>query len=243
MRIAQPYNRKLAPQLEFFVSFERSRILLFKIAASLDFSANICAAFVVTRARRRSAHIDSRTSTDSIFRAAPASRSIPIAAVSANAVTPPMDPRDAIAIFSSAAYRILRFREACEALRNCDEADLFIRGLDARFRREIAETGSNSIRELLRAHFAKLPEKLCALSEYAIIESRETAQGVTLSDSGQREVFDLCRIRVRSYHAALTMAEIIRREFAARPPNEKPQILIVAHESPRLAETPLAVAD
>ena len=48
-------------------------------------------------------------------------------------------------------------------------------------------TGSNSIRDLLRAHFARLPEMLRALSEFSIIECREDVPALTLTSSGRRE--------------------------------------------------------
>ena len=101
--------------------------------------------------------------------------------------TPPMDPRDAAEIFSTAAFGFVDFRAACEVLRSCDAVDLVIRGLDAQFRRDIARRGCNSIRDFLRAHFAKLPETLRALYEYAIVECREAAPALTLSSSGRRE--------------------------------------------------------
>ena len=136
---------------------------------------------------RSTAHLDSSTATISITREAPPSHSIPIAAVSANTVSPPMDPCDAASIFGSAAFGFCDFRAACEVLRSCDETELTIRGIDAQFRREIAATGSNSIRDLLRAHFARLPEMLRALSEFSIIECREDVPALTLTSSGRRE--------------------------------------------------------
>ena len=183
------------------------------------------------------ASFTSSAALDLIARTTPTQRSIPLAAVSANSISPPMDPCDAASIFGSAAFGFCDFRAACEVLRSCDETELTIRGLDAQFRREIAATGSNSIRDLLRAHFARLPEMLRALSEFAIIECREAVPALTLTSSGRREVIELCRIRVRSYYAALTVAEIIRREFSARPENEAPQIFVVKYEPIRPAET------
>jgi hypothetical protein len=184
------------------------------------------------------AHSDSRTAhTDSFTRGAPESRSIPIAAISANAVTPPMNPRDSSEIFNSAAYGFGDFGSACEALRGCDEADLIVRGPCASTRRDAASSNTIAIRELLRVHFAKFSEVLRTLFEFAIIEIREATQGLSLTETGQPEVFELGRVRVRSYHAALTIAEVIRREYSARPANERPQFLIVAHDETRPAET------
>ena len=170
-------------------------------------------------------------------RAAPTSHSISFVAVSANSITPPMDPRDATEVFSTAALGFVDFRAACEVLRSCESMDVFIRGLDAQFRRDIARSGYNSIRELLRARFARLPETLRALYEYAIVDCREAAPAMTVSSSGRREESTLCHLHVRSCSAALAMAEMIRREFATRPEHEAPQILIVAHEPSPHAET------
>ena len=50
-------------------------------------------------------------------------------------------------------------------------------------------------------------------------------------------MFEICRVRVRSYHAALTIAEVVRREYAARPATARPQILVIAREETRPAET------
>ena len=149
-----------------------------------------------------------------------------------------MNPHDAAETFSAAAFGFCDFRAACEDLRSCDEADLIIRGLDTQFKRDIARSGCASIRDLLRVQFAKLPEMLRALSEFSIVECREDAPALTLTSSGRREAIELCRIRVRSYYAAFTVAEIVRREFAARPENESPQIVIVTHEATRHAEQP-----
>ena len=176
----------------------------------------------------------------------PTSQSIFFAAVSANSFTPSMDPRDATEVFSTAALGFIDFRAACEVLRSCEAMDVLIRGLDAQFRRDIARSGCNSIRELLRTRFARLPETLRALYEYAIVDCREAAPAMTVSSSGRREESTLCRLHVRSCYAALTMAEMVRREFATRPEHEAPQILIVAHESSQHAETaaqPLPSAD
>lgn len=115
--------------------------------------------------------------------------------------------------------------------------DLVIRGLDAQFQRDIASTGCNSVRELLRVRFAKIPEPLRALYEFAIIECREATPALCLSSSGRREEASLCYLRIRSCYAALAVAELVRREFAARLEPEKPQILIVAHGLGLPAET------
>ena len=69
----------------------------------------------------------------------PTSQSISFAAVSANSFTPSMDPRDATEVFSTAALGFVDFRAACEVLRSCEAMDVFIRGLDAQFRRDIAK--------------------------------------------------------------------------------------------------------
>jgi hypothetical protein len=50
-------------------------------------------------------------------------------------------------------------------------------------------------------------------------------------------VFEIARVRVRSYHAAFTIAKVIRREYSERPASERPQILIIAHVETRPAET------
>ena len=184
-----------------------------------------------------SSNFIANTTLDPISRAAPTSRSISLAAVSANSFSPPMDPRDATEVFSTAALGFVDFRVACEVLRSCEAMDLFIRGLDAQFRRDIARSGCNSIRELLRARFAKLPETLRALYEYAIVDCCEAAPAMTVSSSGRREESTLCRLHVRSCSAALAIAEMVRREFTSRPEHEAPQILIVAHKSSPRAES------
>ena len=107
--------------------------------------------------------------------AAPKSHPIPFAAVSANSITPPMDPRDAIDVFSNAALGFVEFRVACEVLRSFEEIDVFIRGLDHRFRRDIERIGCESTRDLLRVRFARLPETLRALYEYSVIDCREAS--------------------------------------------------------------------
>ena len=180
----------------------------------------------------------SSTLTDSIPRTPPISRSIPIAAVSANSISPPMDPRDAAEIFSSAVFGLPDFRAACETLRNCAEVDLVIRGLDAQFTRDIANTGANSMRDFLRSRFAKLPETLRALYEYAIVGYRDAAPALSISSSGHREEVALGCLHVRSCCAALSIVELFRSEFAARPEHEKPQILVVPHGLGWPTETP-----
>ena len=173
------------------------------------------------------------TSSHSIERlsnTAPNSRPIPFAAVSANAITPPMNSRDAIDVFSDAALGFVEFREACETLRSYEEMDVFIRGLDAQFRSDIERIGCHSTRDLLRARFARLLETHRALYEYAIIDCRESEPASTISSTGRREETTLCRLHVRSSFAAHAIAEMVRREFAARPEQEAPLILIVGHE-------------
>ncbi len=222
-------NRVLAPQFELFVSIKHR-----------EFGASITAAFLeFTRVSSASSPSFSSpppisnpiaiTSLDSIPRTPPISRSISIAAVSANSISPPMDPRDAAEIFSNAAFGFADFRVACEMLRDCAEVDIVIRGLDAQFRRDIASTGSNSIRDFLRAHFAKLPEILRALYEYAIVEERDAAPALSISNTGRREEVALCCLHIRFCCAALAIAELFRREFSTRPDHEKPQVLVVPH--------------
>ena len=148
-----------------------------------------------------------------------------------------MDPFDAAEVFNTAAFGFVDFRTACEVLRSCAAADIVIRGLDAQFRREIATIGCNSVHDFLRSRFAKLPETLRALYEYAIVDCRETVPAMTFSSSGRREQISLCCLHVRSYCAALAVAELFRREFAARTEPETPQILVVAHGLGWPAET------
>ena len=221
-------NRVLAPQFELFVLINIANSELRNRRLS-RFYSRLSATSPSSSSPPSIPNPIAITAPDSIPRTPPISRSIPIAAVSANSISPPMDPRDAAEIFSNAAFGFADFRVACEMLRDCDEVDLVIRGLDAQFRRDIASTGSNSIRDFLRAHFAKLPEILRALYEYAIVECREAAPALSLSSTGQREEIALCCLHIRSCCAALAVAELFRREFSARPEHEKPQILVVAH--------------
>ena len=173
----------------------------------------------------------------SIPRSPPKLHSSTITTGSANTKPPPMDQHDAAAIFSNAAFGFADFRVACEMLRDCAEVDLVIRGLDAQFGRDIATTGSNSIRDFLRSHFAKLPEIVRALYEYAIIECREATPAVSISVTGQREETSVCSLHIRSCYAALVVVELIRREFAARRDLERLQLLIVAHTSKAPSES------
>ena len=142
-------------------------------------------------------------------------------------------------MFSNAALGFVEFRVACEVLRSFEETDVFIRGLDHRFRRDIERIGCESTRDLLRVRFSRLPETLRALYEYSVIDCRETEPAMSLSSTGQREESTICRLHVRSCYAALAIAEMVRREFAARPEQEAPQVLIVAHEPrPHAESTP-----
>ena len=151
------------------------------------------------------------------------------AAAAAHSTPSPMDPFDAAEVFNTAAFGFIDFRAASEVLRSCATADIVIRGLDAQFRREIEAIGCDSVRGFLRSRFAKLPESLRALYEDAIIDCRETVPAMTFSNSGRREQVSLCCLHVHSYCAALAVAELFRREFAARPESETPQILVTAH--------------
>ena len=122
------------------------------------------------------------------------------------------------------------FREACEVAAELRGDGRLHSRIDAQFRRDIAKSVAIDPR-LLRARFARLPETLRALYEYSIVDCSEAVQAMTLSSTGRREESTTLPPPRALLHAAVAVAEMVRREFATRHEYEPPQLQIVGRES------------
>ena len=106
--------------------------------------------------------------------------------------------------------------------------DVLIRGIDDRFLRDIERNGWHSAREFLFWRLGRLADPARTLYEYAVLSASETISAArTWQPDGTRASTTLFRVRVQSLFLSESVATWFRREFTARPADEKPHFTFV----------------